>query len=106
MLGFNVTAFFSNAYVHWEYVKLNREVLEERRRRLEEEQGNGGAMIRNGSFLVDQVEELRGERALTVGDSLDGTARMGARAATHAVICCEDGGKHGGVGAVGAPPGR
>ncbi|EKF27579.1 hypothetical protein MOQ_008692, partial [Trypanosoma cruzi marinkellei] len=41
MLGFNVTAFVSNAYVHWEYVKFNRLVLEERRRLFEEQQEGG-----------------------------------------------------------------
>ncbi|KAF8302958.1 putative protein associated with differentiation 8 [Trypanosoma cruzi] len=41
MLGFNVTAFISNAYVHWEYVKFNRQVLDERRRLFEEQQEGG-----------------------------------------------------------------
>ncbi|KAF8283389.1 putative protein associated with differentiation 8 [Trypanosoma cruzi] len=41
MLGFNVTAFISNAYVHSEYVKFNRQVLDERRRLFEEQQEDG-----------------------------------------------------------------
>ncbi|PBJ79766.1 protein associated with differentiation 4 [Trypanosoma cruzi cruzi] len=41
MLGFNVTAFLSNAYVHWEYVKFSRQVLDERRRLFEEQQEGG-----------------------------------------------------------------
>ncbi|PBJ79923.1 protein associated with differentiation 4 [Trypanosoma cruzi cruzi] len=41
MLGFNVTAFLSNAYVHWEYVKFNHQVLDERRRLFEEQQEGG-----------------------------------------------------------------
>ncbi|KAF5224022.1 hypothetical protein ECC02_002917 [Trypanosoma cruzi] len=41
MLGFNVTAFISNAYVHWERVEFNRQVLDERRRLFEEQQEGG-----------------------------------------------------------------
>ncbi|KEG13180.1 hypothetical protein DQ04_01171130 [Trypanosoma grayi] len=61
MLGFNLSAFFSNAYVHWEYHKLNRRALEERRRLIEERLVEGGADDSSNSLLLEELESYTGK---------------------------------------------
>ncbi|KAH9599852.1 Nodulin-like [Trypanosoma melophagium] len=56
MLGLNISAFFANGYVHWEYVKLNRRALADRQLMLDEGVNAAADEDSNNSLLMDDFD--------------------------------------------------